>query len=499
MIKTAIEYHDSTRYDRNDMSGHFLDWKNQPMVFKDYPGILPIVLPAEVSVPSTGLSELIEQAKPQKTTVPPGLKDLSSILRLSNSLTARARQGGGDFYFRSAASAGALYPCEIYVAAHSVDDMENGLYHFAIHRHCLYPLRRGEITPHLAKAVPMVSEKQPGLIFLLTAIYFRSAWKYRERSYRYHLLDSGHLLENLILALNAMGLNSELSLDFNDDEINRLLGLDEQREACLAVVFVSGHEPLSGGGETPENLSPTMAMASRVAAKEVVYPAVREIHQAGKNLTRSVSCPAVGDHLGLNIDKWIPFPALQDRPMTMGFAEAVYRRRSRRNFIQESVGRDQLSTFIDALGAAGLDRGPERNHMNTIGLGLLINRAEGIDPGLYMADQEEPRLGLIKSGTYVRQMSRVCLDQAWLANAALHVLFMTNLKLLEETMGPRGYRYAMMTAGRLGQRIYLMATAMGLGCCGIGAFYDQEACDLLEMNQDSRLLYLVAVGPVKSG
>ena len=45
--------------------------------------------------------------------------------------------------------------------------------------------------------------------------------------------------------------------------------------------------------------------------------------------------------------------------------------------------------------------------------------------------------------------------------------------------------------------VYLAATAMDLGCCGIGAFYDREAREALGLNRGSRLLYLVAVGPVK--
>ena len=96
-------------------------------------------------------------------------------------------------------------------------------------------------------------------------------------------------------------------------------------------------------------------------------------------------------------------------------------------------------------------------------------------------------------------MAHICLDQAWLANAAAHFLFMTNTKVLDDTWGPRGYRYAMMEAGRLGEGLYLASTAMDLGCCGIGAFYDREAADLLGLNDDSALLYLVAVGPYKGG
>ncbi len=55
----------------------------------------------------------------------------------------------------------------------------------------------------------------------------------------------------------------------------------------------------------------------------------------------------------------------------------------------------------------------------------------------------------------------------------------------------------MMNAGRWGQRLYLGATALGAGCCGIGALYDTEARNLLSLNAGSSLLYLVAVGPIK--
>ena len=55
----------------------------------------------------------------------------------------------------------------------------------------------------------------------------------------------------------------------------------------------------------------------------------------------------------------------------------------------------------------------------------------------------------------------------------------------------------MLTSGRLGQRLYVGATSMQLGCCGIGAFYDDEVVELLGLNEQTRLLYTVAVGPIK--
>jgi SagB-type dehydrogenase family enzyme len=131
--------------------------------------------------------------------------------------------------------------------------------------------------------------------------------------------------------------------------------------------------------------------------------------------------------------------------------------------------------------------------------GFLAGNAEGFDPGLYLLDPSSSSITRIDSGSFMDRMAHTCLNQGWLANAAVHFLFISNLDSVDQVWGSRGYRYAMMTAGMLGERLYLMGTAMGLGCCGIGAFYDTEAARLLGLNSTSRLLYLVAVGPVKSG
>jgi nitroreductase len=87
----------------------------------------------------------------------------------------------------------------------------------------------------------------------------------------------------------------------------------------------------------------------------------------------------------------------------------------------------------------------------------------------------------------------------WLKNAAVHLLFMSDPTVLGHNWGARGYRYAMIEAGRLGQQAYLAATAMGIGACGIGAIYDREAAGILDLTDDGALFYLVGVGPLKTG
>ena len=55
----------------------------------------------------------------------------------------------------------------------------------------------------------------------------------------------------------------------------------------------------------------------------------------------------------------------------------------------------------------------------------------------------------------------------------------------------------MMKAGKIGQLLYITTTSLGLGCCGIGAFYDEEIMDIIDLKGSARLLYLVAIGNIK--
>ncbi len=501
MIKSSRQYHDHTSYQRDKMTPHYLDWQNQPSVFKDYPGITPLSSPSDLSLPEENLSALLKAEQRGQTDKEVDAEALSLTLRLAYTLTAKARSAGGDYYFRSVASAGALYPTELYMATHSVRGLDDGLYHFAIHRHCLYPIRAQDITPHVVRFTQTPDKRVPRLTFFLTAIFFRSAWKYRDRSYRYHLLDTGHLVENLVLALKALRLPAHLSYEFDDGGVNQLLGLDETKEVCLALVHVLGNDTMDNATvEEIAELPGEMRSASLVAAKEIDYPAVREFHQASASQVPEAGRGSEMLHeLGVVPETWTRAPIPSAWPEVMNYSEALLQRRSRRNFVEQPLSKDHMGALIGSICSEDLTHSSEgAEYHRPLAIGLLAGDVEGMEPGFYLLDTTKTSLGLVTSGDFIESMAHICLDQQWLANAATHFLFLTNLDLMDRTWGARGYRYAMLTAGRMGQRLYMAATAMGMGCCGIGALYDGEAAERLGLNEGSRLLYLVAVGPVKS-
>jgi SagB-type dehydrogenase family enzyme len=500
MIKTCLEYHQETSYDRFEMSGHPLDWANQPKVFKEYPGITSLSLPIDPQIPKGKLSAILKDPEVRTVTGELNFETLSLLLLLSYTHTARARSPEGDFFFRSAASAGALYPTEIYVATHDVKDIDNGLYHFAIQNHSLDPLRKGYVPG-------IVDRRGNHFTFFLTAIFFRSAWKYRARAYRYHLLDTGHVAENLILALKASKLPFSVTYDFDDGEVNRLLGLDEQKEVALAIIDVPGGKGISEKYQEPiPPLPEPMLQASRVSAKGTDYPVMREIHEAGIRTLKTPPHPALSPdagervfiggemihELGITPKTRTPIETPGSWPEIIDYPDAVFRRRSRRNFVKKALSKEAMNALLHSL-----CRGEGSVHEQSVAVGFLVGQAEDMEPGFYVLDGKRESWAQVFSGGLMVKSTSVCLDQEWLVNAGVHFLFLANLDALDKTWGPRGYRYAMLTAGRLGQRLYVAAEAMGLGCCGIGALYDSEAVEMLGLNQTSRLLYLVAVGNVK--
>ncbi len=496
MPSDAKTYHDTVSYDRDAMSPHRLDWARQPAQSKSYSGVEPVPLP-RVSQPLDRKSSSVLLCDGSRSYGKrlSSIEDLSHTLSLACAPTAVMRHSAGGHFLRSVPSAGALYPTEMYLACSGLRDLDDGVYHYDPIEMRLHRLRPEDPFPNHGDST---------VRFFLSAIYFRSAWKYRSRSYRYHLLDTGHSLEALVLALTALESRRAVHLDFQDDRLNRLLGLDSAREVSMAWV-TSGPE-----GDTVQDiphvppLPEHVQRASRVSTGEVDYADVREIHENGKVLS---PCGKQGAALSMVRElrpephDWISLPPVRSWPSDPPYSKAVADRRSSRNFSLEPISARAFSAFTAALSAARheQDEGGCRNVYSAVGLGLLVGRVEGTPPGFYLLDPEKAQMGTIQNGDLTSRMSRTCLDQAWLARAALHVLVLADLEALDRTWGARGYRYAMLAAGRIGHRVYLAATALNLGCCGIGAFYDGEAGELLTLGGTSRLLYLVATGPVRGG
>jgi len=145
--------------------------------------------------------------------------------------------GAMDITLRAAPSGGALYPIELYVIAHDIDSLADGLYHFQVKDSTLELIREGDLSRDINDAAfnqSWVGASPATLV--LTARFARSTRKYFDRGYRYTYMEAGAICENIYLQATSLGLGTVSVGAFNDDALNELLGVDGINEAALLIM-----------------------------------------------------------------------------------------------------------------------------------------------------------------------------------------------------------------------------------------------------------------------
>ena len=194
-LQYAWTYHDSTKHSHQSVrtNPHFMDWANQPRLFKIYPALPPIVLPRNDDRTGRAALSVIGLAPPDTLTdAPVTVEDLASVLYYSAGLTRRRSYSGGEIQFRAAACTGALYEVEIYAVCRDLKDLDAGVYIFSPTDFALRQLRAGDYRGCLVRAVAgEASVRHAPVTLVCTGTYWRNAWKYQARTYRHFGWDNG--------------------------------------------------------------------------------------------------------------------------------------------------------------------------------------------------------------------------------------------------------------------------------------------------------------------
>jgi SagB-type dehydrogenase family enzyme len=227
-------YHRASTPGFTDALGALVGWGAQPTRTKDYPAAARFELPPVSAPPELSVAGAIERRRSLRDYAdrPLTTGELSWLLSAASGITG---PGG----LRAAPSAGAQYPIETYVAVTRVEGIEPGIYHYAPADHALERLRGGTFGGDLVLAgLGQEFLGQAPVVVVLSAIFQRLRWRYRERAYRYALLEAGHIGQNVYLAAEAAGLGACAVGAFFDDAVNRLLEIDGVEEAALVLLPV---------------------------------------------------------------------------------------------------------------------------------------------------------------------------------------------------------------------------------------------------------------------
>ena len=490
----AWAYHDATKHTWASVrsGGHMMDFTNQPRPWKLYEAELPAVALGD-DAGASGATALDAIGGSADGTAELTLPRIAALLLLSAGVTKQRASPGGTMRFRAAACTGALYHIELYLLTKDLPGLPAGVYHYGAHDNALRLLRAGDFRGTLAHATggePAVASAQAVVAY--TTTYWRNAWKYGARAYRHAFWDSGTIIANTLAAASAHGIAASVVSGFVDDDLNRLIGVDGETEAAVALV------PLGRDAAPPPDaprVEPLALGTVALSREEIDFPPIRDMHAAS-------SLSAEDDVAGWRL-QGAPRPetpagelvALPDGPgSSRGLEETIGRRGSSRRFECEPVSLADAAAVLRAVGhRVPLDATAPGAHALTDAY-VIANAIDGVPAGAYRYVREAPALELLHAGETREAAAHLDLDQPLGGDAAFNVYFLADLHALLGQLGNRAYRAAHLDASIAAGRAYLEAYATGLGATGL-TFYDDDVTDFFGPSAAGKsVMFLIAVG-----
>ena len=500
--KAVDSYHESTKR-------VYINLGDKPPIYKTYSAAPKISLPTGFDSP---VSPALQAVAGEPTAGPearhePETLDLASLARLLHFSAGVIRRGvlprSGEVHYRAAASAGALYPVELYLVAGDLPGLKAGVYHFSPAGASLTLLRKGDHRRELVEATGGEERVAAAPATLaLSSVFWRSTWKYKERGYRYCHWDAGTVLSNALAVAKGTGLPIGVVTGFHDGRVNRLLGLTPKREAVLCLV------PVGSGSVAPADvlLPDAPLLAAQVddgVRTEISYPQIVQTHAATcLTSAHEVSAWRSGANaLRLAVpvepsESAMPGEVPDDAgAVTSGaLGQTILKRGSTRRFERDAVSHSRFTAILNASTRhIPADFGGQEQGM-LLEAYIIANAVEGLASGAYFFSPAKRKLELLKQGDFRDEAGHLCFEQALGADSSAVIYFLASLEQVLARYGNRGYRAAQLEAGvRIGN-VYLCAHSMGLGATGM-TFFDDEVVKFFSPHAAGKsVMSLAAVG-----
>ena len=417
-------YHDATKhsYLSVQLDPNYVDASTQPSSFKVYPKFYRRV--------KLNLNNPVH-----------------AFISLTSAITLEKVYKDGPLKLRVNPSAGALYPTEVYVQVRGIEGIVDGIYHLEVENNCLTLIY--ELIDDGLESYIIPGKSINGFIFLISCVYYRSSWKYQNRSIRYCFLDSGHHLGAIAASAFLHNRDIQLVFDFDKLALNSDLGFENKE-------FITG---CAVSGEIQDNKIRHLRLKVPFVCGTDYFESNQFIEDAYQATALQKSCQQKLEYSQFDFDR--------DK-----FYQTVWDRRSIRRFRKEFISQEDYLYIVQQLQQSI----PTENY-EEIEIYSVVHRVEGMTPGLYRGTH------LVKTGNFSEKTGYLCINQAIARDGAVTLFFVSDYL---------NYQTAMQIAGFLGQRLYLTSNYLGMQCSGIGAYYDDETQELLETNKD--VLYGMVIG-----
>ena len=190
-----------------------------------------IELPKPNLIGDMSVEQALSQRRSRRTmgTENLTLAQVSQILWAAQGITK-------DGFYRTAPSAGALYPVEIYLVSEKVDDLPQGLYHYDPEKHTLEATKTGSMVEEVSNAALGQSAlSQAAIHVIVTAEISRTAVKYGDRAEQYVAQETGAIAQNIYLQVESLGLSTVFIGAFHDDQVQEVLEITESPFVIMPI------------------------------------------------------------------------------------------------------------------------------------------------------------------------------------------------------------------------------------------------------------------------
>ncbi len=490
-------YHDRTKHhvNRYAESLGFLDWANQPDPFRSFAGAIQLPLDHPVLRESPGFDQLFERNHATgPATAAIDFTSLSRLFYYSLALSAwKESTPGNRWSLRVNPSSGALHPTEGYLLCGSVPGVIGapGLFHYRPYSHSLElrrrwtPERWSELTRSLPSDVLLVG---------FSSIYWREAWKYGERAFRYCHHDVGHAIGAIAVAARILGWETRLLPPTSTTDLDLLLGTDRQggceaeHADCLLAIATakSGSWPatavapleLSASIRTWLQETPCDGEPNRLSREHHDWPVIDDVARACRDNFQFVAAdldPPADDAI---------VPGQRHGNRTASAERIVFHRRSAVAMDgRTSMPRDVFLDMLQRVSPSGRSFPfavlPWRPRVS---LALFVHRVEDLEPGFYLlvrhpthreslraelhGDFLWQRIENCPAGVELYQLSAadareaaqaVSCHQEIAADGAFSLGMLAQFDSTFDILGAGGYPPLFWETGLIGQVIYLEA------------------------------------------
>lgn len=514
-VEIVAEYHRISKHhlDRFAPGPRRLDWDTQPDPFRCFAEAPRTELPLLADHLRTPFSAL--RTSHGVAPHPVDRRGVGLLLELSLGLSAWKRYKSTRWSLRCNPSSGNLHPTEGYVVCSRLPGLEPGVHHYVSRDHVLEQRAAcdGDAWTDLLG--------QQGVMIALTSIFWREAWKYGIRAYRYCQHDVGHAIAGIRYAAAALGWRARLLDSWADDDLARVLGVHRpgdfnqaEHESPDAVLWV-GPKPHA---PEPDDVLRTMetprwfGRANQLSPERVPW---RPIDDVEKGARKRRTEPR----------RWSPPSrpplAIDDANRRCRAARLFRQRRSAVDLDGEtSISTRTFHAMLDALlprsEVAPWDALPWAPRIHPV---FFVHRVDGLQPGIYLLPRrpeaesalqnamrpefvwdrvrgplEHVDLRLLVPIDSREAAATIACGQGIAADGAFAVGMLAELELALEA-GAWWYRALHWEAGMLGHVLYLEAEAARVRATGIGCFFDDVMHDLLGLSDTTfQTLYHFTVG-----